>query len=173
MRRALWAELDGFAPEYFLYHEDTELSLRLWRKGLSVQYVPDAVVAHHYEFSRNAVKHYLIERNRLVLLLTVYSGRTLAVLAPMLLLTEAAMLVASAAGGWLRPKLRGYGWLWRNRSWVRSRRALLRRERTVADADLVPILTDRFDPANIEAPPGVGVFNALARGYWWVARRLL
>jgi hypothetical protein len=83
------------------------------------------------------------------------------------------MLVAATAGGWLRPKLRGYGWLWRNRSWVRSRRALLRRERTVADADLVPILTDRFDPANIEAPPGVGVFNVLARGYWWVARRLL
>jgi GT2 family glycosyltransferase len=173
IRRTLWQELGGFAPEYFAYHEDTELSLRLWRQGLSVQYLPDAVVRHHYEFSRNALKYYLVERNRIVLLLTVYSGRTLAVLAPMLLLTETAMLAAAAAGGWLRPKLRGYTWLWRNRRWVRSRRALLRRERTVPDADLVPILTDRFDPANIEAPPGVQVFNLISHAYWSIARRLI
>jgi GT2 family glycosyltransferase len=173
IRRALWEELGGFAVEYFAYHEDAELSLRLWRRGLSVQYVPDAVVRHHYEFSRNQLKYYLIERNRLAMLLTAYQVRSLVVLAPMLLLTEAAMLTAAVLGGWLRPKLRGYGWLWRNRRWVRTRRALLSAERTVSDAELVPILTDRFDPANVEAPPGVGVYNAVARSYWWLARRLL
>jgi GT2 family glycosyltransferase len=173
IRRGLWEELGGFAVEYFAYHEDTELSLRLWRRGLSVQYVPDAVVRHYYEFSRNALKHFLVERNRLALLLTTYEGRTLLVLAPMLLLTETAMIAAAVLGGWWQPKLRGYGWLWRNRRWVRARRALLKSERTVPDAGLVPILTDRFDPANIEAPPGVRVFNALARSYWWMARRLL
>jgi len=173
IRRELWTELGGFAEEYFAYHEDTELSLRLWRRGLTVQYVPDAVVAHHYEFSRNAMKYYLVERNRLALLLTTYQLRSLVVLAPMLLLTEAAMVAAAVAGGWGRPKFRGYGWLWRNRRWLRSRRALLRRERTVSDAALVPILTDRFDPANIEAPPGVRAFNLVARWYWWIARRLL
>ena len=35
--------------EYFAYHEDTELSLRLWQRGRTVEYVPDAVVAHHIE----------------------------------------------------------------------------------------------------------------------------
>jgi GT2 family glycosyltransferase len=173
LRRSRWEELGGFAPEYFAYHEDTELSLRLWQRGLSVEYVPDAVVLHHYEFSRNERKQYLVERNRLVLLLTAYEARSLAVLAPMLALTEAATLAAAVAGGWWRPKLRGYGWLWRNRRWLRSRRARLQRERTVRDRALAPLLTSRFDPANVAAPPGVHVFNAVATGYWRVARRLL
>ena len=47
--RQPWRELDGFAAEYFAYHEDTELSLRLWQRGLRLEYVPDAVVRHHYE----------------------------------------------------------------------------------------------------------------------------
>lgn len=173
IRRSLWEELGGFAPEYFAYHEDTELSLRLWQRGRTVQYVPDAVVAHHYEFSRNALKNYLLERNRLVLVLTTYGVRSLVVLAPMLALTEAAMLAAAVAGGWSREKLRGYGWLWRNRRWVRARRARLQRERSVPDSRIAAILTDRFDASNVAAPPGVGVFNALARSYWWLARRLL
>ena len=108
--RALWRELDGFAAEYFAYHEDTELSLRLWQRGLRQEYVPDAVVRHHYEFSRNDLKLYLLERNRLVTLLTAYETRTLVVLAPMLLLTEAAMLAAALpAAGRGRRRAAGVG----------------------------------------------------------------
>ncbi len=33
MRRELWDRLGGFAPEYFMYYEDPELSLRCWRAG--------------------------------------------------------------------------------------------------------------------------------------------
>ncbi|GAB3936741.1 hypothetical protein GCM10027614_13740 [Micromonospora vulcania] len=44
--------------------------------------MPDAVVRHHYEFSRNTLKLYLVERNRLATLLTTYQTRTLLVLAP-------------------------------------------------------------------------------------------
>ena len=173
MRHALWQELDGFAPEYFAYHEDTELSLRLWQRGLSAEYVPDAVVVHHYEFSRNELKHYLLERNRLILLLTTYQTRSLMVLAPMLLVTELAMLGAAVTGGWGRAKLRGWRWLWRNRRWLGERRGRLQRERTVPDSAIVPLLTARFDPNNVEAPRGVGVFNVIAGAYWRAARRLI
>jgi GT2 family glycosyltransferase len=173
VRRELWEEFSGFALEYFAYHEDSEFSLRLWQRGYSVEYVPSAVVLHHYEFSRNALKYYLVERNRLAVLLTAYQLRTLLVLAPMLVLTETAAVATAALGGWLRPKLRGYGWLWRNRAWLRARRARIQSERTVPDRDLAKIMTDRFDPDNIEAPRGVRLFNALGSSYWWLARRLL
>lgn len=173
IRRELWERLGGFAEEYFAYHEDTELSLRLWQRGLTVEYVPDAIVLHHYEFSRNERKFYLLERNRLITLLTTYQARSLLVLAPMLLLTEAAMVAAALAGGWLRPKARGWGWLWRHRAWLRARRRRLQRERTVPDRAVAARMTGRFDPTNIEAPPGIGVYNAIAGGYWRLARRLL
>jgi GT2 family glycosyltransferase len=173
IRRDLWEDLGGFAPEYFAYHEDTELSLRLWQRGLTVEYVPDAVVAHHYEFSRHQRKLYLLERNRLLLLLTTYQGRSLVVLAPMLVLTELLMLGAAAAGGWGRAKLRGWLWLWRHSDWIRARRALIQGERVVPDAVVFRRLTARIDPANIAAPPGVGILNAIMNGYWSVVRRLI
>ena len=173
IRRDLWEQLGGFAPEYFAYCEDTELSLRLWQQGRTVEYVPGAVVLHHYEFSRNERKLYLLERNRLLVLLTTYQRRSLVVLAPMLVLTELLMFAAAIMGGWSRAKLRGWGWLWRHRGWVRSRRALIQGERTVPDSVMCARLTAQIDPANVAAPPGTGLLNALMSGYWWVGRRLL
>lgn len=173
IRRELWQRLGGFAPEYFAYHEDTELSLRLWRQGLSVQYVPDAVVLHHYEFSRNDRKYYLVERNRLITLITTYQTRSLLLLAPMLAVTEAAMLAAALAGGWVRPKARGWAWLWRHRGWVRARRRELQRERQVPDRQIADLITARFDATNVAAPPGIGVFNAIAGAYWRLVRPFL
>ncbi len=173
LRRSLWEALGGFAEEYFAYVEDTEMSLRIWQRGLTVEYVPDAVVLHHYAFSRNENKLYLLERNRDILLLTTYGRRSLLVLAPMLALTEILMLGAAAAGGWGRAKLRGWRWLWQHRSWIRSRRALIQGERAVPDAAVFARMTARFDPANISAPPGVGVFNAIMGAYWRLARKLL
>jgi glycosyltransferase involved in cell wall biosynthesis len=161
IRRELWRELGGFAEEYFAYCEDTD------------EYVPDAIVLHHYEFSRNTRKFYLLERNRAILVLTTYQRRSLLVLAPMLLLTELLMLGAAIAGGWGRAKLRGWRWLWQHRDWLGIRRALIQRERAVPDAEISRHLTARLDPANVAAPPGVGILNAFMRTYWLVARRLL
>ena len=173
IRRDLWNDLGGFAEEYFAYCEDTELSLRVWQRGLTVEYIGDAVVLHHYEFSRNDTKFYLLERNRAILLLTTYAARSLAVLAPMLLFTELLMLGAAIAGGWGRAKLRGWRWLWQHRGWLRARRALIQRERAVPDAVVFRRVTARIDPANVAAPPGVGILNAVMGAYWLVARRLL
>lgn len=173
IRRDLWQELGGFAEEYFAYHEDTELSLRLWQRGLSCEYVPEAVAYHHYEFSRNNLKMYLVERNRLVTVLTAYQGRTLLLLSPVLLLTELAMLAAATVGGWLGPKARGWKWLVANRRWIRTRRAQLQAERTVGDAALAHLFTAAFTPSNVPVPPGMGVYNLLTRAWWALVRPLL
>ncbi|MGK5740696.1 glycosyltransferase family 2 protein [Micromonospora sp. URMC 103] len=171
--RSLWQDLDGFAAEYFAYHEDTELSLRLWQRGLRLEYVPDAVVRHHYAFSRNALKFYLVERNRLISLLTAYEARTLAMLAPILLLTEAAMVVTALGGGWARQKFRGWAWLWRNRAWLRARRRRLQSERSVPDGVIAELMTARVEPSNVDVPVGMGVFNVVASAYWALVKPLL
>jgi GT2 family glycosyltransferase len=173
IRRELWERLDGFAPEYFAYCEDTELSLRLWQRGLSVEYVPDAVVLHHYEFSRNKNKLYLLERNREICVLTTFDRRSLLVLAPILVLTEVLMLAASVAGRWSGAKLRGWRWIWAHRRWIAARRATIQSERVVPDAVVLGRLTARIDPANVAGPPGLPLLNVIMSGYWSVARRLL
>lgn len=173
LRRTLWEALGGFAPEYFAYHEDTELSLRCWQRGLSVVYVPDAVVLHHYEFSRNPTKLYLVERNRLVLVATAYSGRLLLLLAPLLLGFEIAVACAAIAGGWWSQKWAGWRWVAQNLGWIRRRRVQLQSERTISDRELAGLFSSRLDAANVDIPGIMSVLNPVVAGYWSVARRLL
>jgi GT2 family glycosyltransferase len=173
LRRSLWEELGGFAPEYFAYLEDAELSWRCWQRGLRVVHVPDAVVVHRYEFSRNPRKSYLLERNRLLLLLTAHEARTLAVLALPLLALEVAMTALAVAQGWGRQKAQGWWWLLRHAGWVRRRRALLQAERTRRDRELAKLLTTELSTTAVPLPAGTGALSALLGAWWAVGRRLL
>lgn len=173
MRRDVWDALGGFADEYFAYHEDTELSIRVWQRGLRILYVPTAVVTHRYHFSRNPAKWYLLERNRLAFFLTTYERRTLLLLAPAALGVELGMLLIAARAGWLRPKLRGWAWLLRHRQWLGERRRRLQGERVVGDRAIAPHLSTRFDAANMGIPGWTRPLDAALSAYWWVARRML
>jgi GT2 family glycosyltransferase len=170
---ALWRELGGFDDEYFAYHEDTELSMRVWRRGQRVVYVPDAVAVHRYEFSRNEFKYFMIERNRLMFLATLWGWRALLLLSPALVGLELGMVALAAKQGWLRAKLRGWRWLAGHAGHIRRRRRLLQRERTVPNREWMGVLTDRLDPAAIELPAVTGPLNAAMRGYWRLVRRLV
>ena len=172
-RRDVWETLGGFTTEFFAYCEDADLSLRCWQAGWSVRYVPTAVVRHHYEFSRNPAKWYLLERNRLAMLLCDYDRRTLLLLAPALLALEVALLAVAAKAGWAPAKLRGYRWLWQNRGWVTRRRREVQRSRRVPDRDLAHLLTAHFDAQALPLPVGAGLLNAAMSAYWRAVRPAL
>ncbi|RNI25388.1 glycosyltransferase family 2 protein [Flexivirga caeni] len=165
LTRAWWDELGGFDASYFAYHEDVELSIRTWQRGRTVVYVPGAVATHHYEFSRNPGKLYLLERNRLMTLLTTYSGRTLGLLAPALLGQEVGLLAMSASQGWLGKKLAGYGWLLRHRRQLLDRHRQLQAERSRPDREVMQRFTATLDPANVPVPGAITAVNALSTTY--------
>lgn len=173
VRADRFAELGGFCEEMFAYCEDTELSLRVWQRGWRVLYVPDAVVLHRYEFSRNERKLYLLERNRLFLLLTVFAQRTLVLVAPAIVGLELAVFAVAVKQGWWRQKAAGWAWLWRHRREVLRRRAAVQATRRVPDRDLARLLTGDFtagDAAGFTAP---GVLRACSRFYWALVRRVM
>lgn len=173
MASSVWKTLGGFDEEYFAYLEDTELSLRAWRLGLSARCVPSAVALHHYEFSRNSHKMYLLERNRLMLVSTLWSSRALLTLAPLLLVMEVLLAGYAVASGWGRGKFRGWAWLWRHRVHIAARRAAVQAERRVPDSVWMEHLTPTFDPAAIGPAPLIRVVNVVVRAYWSLARRVL
>lgn len=173
VRADRFAALGGFYEPMFAYAEDTELSLRCWQRGWRVVYVPDAVVLHRYEFSRNDRKFYLLERNRLMLVLTLFEARTLAVLSPALLGLELAILAVAVRQGWWRQKVAGWTWLMRHRSMLRQRRRAVQAARLVGDRDLAWLITGDFSPSEstgLSVPPAA---RALSRAYWRIGRTLL
>jgi N-acetylglucosaminyl-diphospho-decaprenol L-rhamnosyltransferase len=129
--RRAFLDLGGFPERYFLYHEDVDLSLRLRLGGGRLGLEPAARVDHEYEFAKGAAKWRRLERNRWATVIRTYPGALLALLLPVLLATELALIPAAALGGWLRQKLmawldtaRDLPRLLRERSEVQARRSI-------------------------------------------------
>jgi GT2 family glycosyltransferase len=173
VRRETFRALGGFTAELFMYHEDVELSWRAHLSGLRVVIDPAADVFHEYDFSRNATKIALLERNRLVFVLSAYSLRLLLLLGPVLFLGELALLAVAARHRWLRGKLGGWWWLLRHARWLVRHRRQTQRLRTVRDRELAHFLSPVLDPKMTAVPSGVGLVNRLLRPYWSLARKAL
>jgi N-acetylglucosaminyl-diphospho-decaprenol L-rhamnosyltransferase len=170
---ARWRELGGFPAEFFMYHEDVDVSVRLRSAGSPVGIEPAAVVAHDYEFGANEDKWRWLERNRLAFLVRTYPGALLALLAPVLLATEVALLAVAALGGWGRQKLRAdlefLRWLPRL---LRERRQV-QRQRTISAAEFAAALTPDLDSDLISPLVRSWPTRLALRGYWRLVRLLL
>lgn len=175
LRAAALREVGLLDAELFLYQEDQDLGLRLRLAGWRARLAPRSLVWHHYAFGRNPAKYYWLERNRYLVLAKNLSLRTLAVLAPMLLLAELAMLGLALAGGWLGPKLRADLALLSPRRWahVRAERARVQALRRVSDRELARWFTPALEFEGLEG----GWLPRLLRGpmalAWRLARALL
>jgi GT2 family glycosyltransferase len=173
IERARFAELGGFAEEFFLYHEDVDLSLRLRLGGGRLGVEPTARVDHDYEFSKGPAKWRYLERNRWATVIRTYPTALLAVLGPGLAATELALIPISLAGGWFGQKLL---------AWVDTARALPRllgerrtvqARRTVGAGEFARALTADLDSPYLGAATRSGLLRAALRLYWSLARGLL
>ena len=167
IRREVFSGLGGFTEELFLYQEDLELSWRAHLHGLRVLVLPDADVLHDYVLERPArQKEYYLERNRLIVVLSAFSGRLLLLLAPVLLAVEVGIVLVAWRQGWLREKARGWAWLVRHRAWLAAHRRETQSLRRVSDRELARFLTPVVDPRMLELPPGIAALNGLVSAWW-------
>jgi GT2 family glycosyltransferase len=173
IRRETFHALGGFTDELFMYQEDVELSWRAHLAGLRVVVDPGADVFHEYEFGRHPSKIALLERNRLIFVLTSYSLRLLLLVGPLLVLVELAMLLLSARRRWFRGKLGGWWWCLRHMRWLARHRRETKRLRRVPDRDVARFLTPLLDPKMVPLPRGTAYLNRLLGPYWSLVRKAL
>ncbi len=140
-RREPFLAAGGLCPYFFLYVDDTDLAWRMRLAGRRVRYCPEAVVVHDYEFHKGAAKWRYLERNRAWALLSNLERRTLVLLAPLLLATEAAVIVRAARERWLLEKLRAWASLLRRSRALLRWRAAVQASRTVDDARVLSLFT--------------------------------
>ena len=164
VRRADFERLGRYHEGYFLYHDDVDLAWRARMAGRRVRLAPEAVAVHDYGFEKGRYKWFWLERNRLWTVLSDYEGRTLLLLAPVLLVTELGVLAFSVRAGWWPEKLRSWRSLWRARGELRRWRAQVQRHRRVPDAVLLAAMTGRLD-SPLLAAPGVAAVGAAMEAY--------
>ncbi|HEY5304793.1 MAG TPA: glycosyltransferase [Acidimicrobiales bacterium] len=124
-RRDHWDHVHGFDPVFFAYAEDADLSLRTWQSGKSIRFEPRAVGIHHYQFTKNNTKWFLLERNRLICLSTLYNRRSRWLLMPVVVPVELGVLWAAWRGGWAREKINSWRWILANAAYLRERRHIV------------------------------------------------
>ena len=171
--RARFERLGGFAGDFFLYHEDVDLSLRARLAGGALGVAVDARVDHDYEFDKGPAKWRYLERNRWAMLIRTYPGALLALLAPALIATELALVPASIAGGWFGQKLRAWGDTFAAVPRLLRERRAIQATRSEKTADFARALTPALDSPYLGAVSRSRLLRALLGGYWRVVLRLL
>jgi hypothetical protein len=169
----LWRRLGGFPAEFFMYHEDVELSLRVRLAGGRVGVAPGARVDHDYSFAKGELKWRLLERNRWATILRTYPAALLALVAPALLALELALIPASIAGGWGAAKAAATGDVLRALPRLLRERREIQAARTISAAAFAASLTAELSSPYLGRAARSRVLGALLRGYWALVKATL
>ncbi len=175
LRTRVLREVGLFDPAFFMYHEDSDLCWRMRLADFEVLLAPQALMYHEYDFVRNAEKLYFIERNRLINLLTHYRLRTLALIAPALILFEGITLLYALLEGWLWKRLSVYGFFLKPVTWkyLSRKRRRVQSIRRVPDRAIVQHLTGRIEFGLLDSWILRRVVNPIFDRYWRFVRRLI
>lgn len=175
-RREILDEIGGFDERFFMYLEDTELSLRARLAGHTIVLAPASRVVHDWELTVPAWKFYYLERNRYLLLLNMYRWRTLVALVPALLLAEAGVWAYALRSGpaYVWAKLRGYASVLAGLRLHLRRRAQVQAVRRVPDSRLLSVLSNELQVGpDVLSPRLTGLVNRLFRLYGRLLRAVV
>ena len=171
--RQSFLDAGGLAEDFFLYHEDVDLSLRLRLAGGRLGVEPAARVDHSYEFDKGPEKWRHLERNRWATLIRTYPTALLALVAPALIATELALVAVSLAGGWLPQKLGAYADTLRALPKLLRERRGIQAGRRAGGRELAGALSPELGSAYLGRAARSRLLGAGLRAYWSVVLRLI
>jgi GT2 family glycosyltransferase len=124
IRKRLFQELGGLETSFFMYYEDTDLSLRIRCAGLRCMAVYSSKVGHAYRPAFSPAKIFYLERNRYLSLLSLVTWPILVLMLPSLALMEAVAWTYCLGQGGQAMVAKATSWqdLIRKRHWIMTRR---------------------------------------------------
>jgi len=135
----VFEKIGRFTPEFFMYHDDMELGLKIRLLGLKNYIAFNSVIFHKYEFSRSIAKYYWMERNRLIVWAMIFKFPTLILWWPAWLVMEIGLNIFAIKGGWWREKFKVYKWFlnWENLNDLLNWREKALQLRKVGDREII------------------------------------
>lgn len=141
-----------FPEEYQMYHEDSQLQLKMKYLGYTVNLINEPIVDHDYKFgpSSGVYKFYYTERNRLWNILTFYKWRTIIAILPMFIIMEGGMILYSIMTKWFKLKMKSYVDVIKGLKNILKYRKEIQKTRKIKDRDLLLEMADivQFDSVN-------------------------
>lgn len=167
--------IGGYNEEYYMYHDDIEMSLKTRLAGYRIILAPKSIVYHKYEFSRSVKMIYQMERNRYLVMLHFYKLPTLLLLLPIIIFMDLGMLFYSIVNGWFKAKLDVYMYFLKPESWrkIKETRQEINKIRKISDQKIFENISGRVEFQEINNPVLKYIANPVINLYLVVIKKLI
>ncbi len=172
--RAVLEKVGLFDEEFWMYNEDQDLGWRIWLSGYRCVMAPKAVVYHKYQFARSIRQFYWLDRNRIIAILKNYHFLTLLLVAPAFVIMEMGLFLFSFKNGWLKEKLKIWGYFLLPRTWFYLIRARSQAQalRQTKDKEIVKMFSGRIWYQEVDDWK-LRLVNPIFEFYWRAARKVI
>jgi len=139
-------------PNYFTYHEDTDISFRARLYGWKLLVVVNSIVHHNYTFpaKKNKRRYFWLEKNRIYLMLKFFKLKTLLLILPAGLVMEIGLILFSIARGFAWQRLKAHGWILFNLPKILKVRREVQKNRQFGDDKLYEFMTGKIEFQEID-----------------------
>lgn len=146
--------IGGYNEEYYMYHDDVEMSLKAKYAGYKIILAPKSIVFHKYEFTRSIRMFYFMERNRYLAMLHFYSVPAIILLAPAILFMESGILLFSVFNGSLSSKFKIYKYFLAAESWekISAARSHINKIKKIKESEFIKDFQGRILFQEIDNP---------------------
>lgn len=174
-RPEAFKKIGGYNEEFYMYHDDLELSLKAKFAGYKIILAPQSVVFHKYEFSRSVRMLYYMERNRYLTILIYYPARLFWLVALPLIFMDIAMFFYSLAGGWFREYLKIWGYFSRCSTYakIRAARREVKKNSAVDFSEIARTFAGKIEFQEIANPLLKYIANPLLGLYWNLVKKII
>ena len=168
-------KIKGYNEEFYMYHDDLELSLKTKLAGYKIVLAPKSTLFHKYEFKRSVKMIYYMERNRHLFVLSFYPRYLIILIFPTMLIMDFGMIFYSMLGGWFKEGLKVYRYFFRFSTYqkIRQTRRELKEIRVVSFASIAKDFSGQVDFQEINNPVLKYLVNPAFNLYWRLIKNLL
>ncbi len=175
IRAEIFKEIGGYNEDYYMYHDDLDISLKTKLAGYKIILAAKSVLWHKYEFERSVKMLYYMERNRAISFLSFYPVSVLILLSPTFLIMGLGMSLFSILSGWFKTDLRVIAYFFKPSAW-RLISKLRRHFKQIAQKPLSQssqTFTGRIEFQEIDNPILKYLVNPVFNAYWNLVKKII
>lgn len=175
IRAEVFAQVGGLNEEYYMYHDDMELSLKLRLADWKIVLAPRAAVYHKYEFSRSVLMYYYMERNRYLTLLIFASKKYLALIFLPLFFMDLGMFFFTMLTGRFKELLKIYSYFFKRTTidYIINSRKEIKKITKVPFNKIALDFRPKIEFQEINNPILQYIVNPLMSAYWFLIKKFI
>lgn len=168
-------KIDGYNEDYYMYHDDLEISLKAKLAGYKVILAPLSIIFHKYEFERSTKMIYYMERNRYLTIMTFYPAFSLVLILIPALVMDLGILAYSIVNGWFKEEIKIYQYFFSFQNYEKlfTERKKIKSFKKIKFSELAKNFSGRIEFQEIANPILKYIVNPCLDIYWKIIKHII